>query len=169
MPSFIKIVQAVQKLNSISRAQLSIRRRSILCTTSYRNLMQASNFGGTFDQLFLSIFLWSFHRRCLSTSSIPWCKKVKNDQKLEAILVIFGRRALIFLFESSWKSMQKMTPLLCACALVITMETQKCRKWAPHSVEFNFLLIAIEGNGFCKMKEEGLIYKSVALEFLIIA
>ena len=44
--------------------------------------MQASNFGGTFDQLFLWIFLWNFHRRCLSTSSIPWCKKVKNDQKL---------------------------------------------------------------------------------------
>ena len=29
-------------------------------------------------------FLWNFHRRCLSTSSIPWCKKVKNDQKLES-------------------------------------------------------------------------------------
>ena len=24
-------------------------------------------------------FLWNFHRRCLSMSSIPWCKKVKND------------------------------------------------------------------------------------------
>ena len=46
--------------------------------------MQASNFGGTFDQLFLWIFLWNFHRRCLSTSSIPWCKKVKNDQKLKS-------------------------------------------------------------------------------------
>ena len=43
--------------------------------------MQASNFGGTFDQLFLWIFLWNFHKRCLSTSAIPWCKKVKNDQK----------------------------------------------------------------------------------------
>ena len=43
--------------------------------------MQASKFGGTFDQLFLWIFSWNFHRRRLSTSSIPWCKKVKNDQK----------------------------------------------------------------------------------------
>ena len=42
--------------------------------------MQASNFGCTFDQLFLWIFFIKFHRRCLSTSSIPWCKKVKNDQ-----------------------------------------------------------------------------------------
>ena len=31
-----------------------------------------------------------------------------------------------------------MTPLLCACAVVITLETQKCRKRAPRSVEFNF-------------------------------
>ena len=30
----------------------------------------------------------------------------------------------------------KMTPLSCACALVITLETQKCRKKAPGSVEF---------------------------------
>ena len=43
--------------------------------------MQASNFGGTFDQLFLWIFLWNFHRRCLSTSSIPWCKKSKKWTK----------------------------------------------------------------------------------------
>ena len=34
-----------------------------------------------------------------------------------------------------------MTPLLCACAVVITLETQKCRKRAPHSVEFNFSII----------------------------
>ena len=31
-----------------------------------------------------------------------------------------------------------MTPLLCACAVVITLETKKCRKKAPRSVEFNF-------------------------------
>ena len=29
-------------------------------------------------------FFMKFHRRCLSTSSIPWCKKVKNDQKLKS-------------------------------------------------------------------------------------
>ena len=56
MPSFIKIVQAVKKLNSISRERLNFRRRPFLCTTLYRNLMQASNFGGTFDQLSFEIF-----------------------------------------------------------------------------------------------------------------
>ena len=33
-----------------------------------------------------------------------------------------------------------MTPVLCACAVVITLETQKCRKRAPRSVEFNFFI-----------------------------
>ena len=37
----------------ISRARLNFRRRPILCTTLYRNLMQAGNFDGTFDQRFL--------------------------------------------------------------------------------------------------------------------
>ena len=40
--------------------------------------MQVSNFGGTFDQLFLWNFSWNFHRRCLFTFSIPWCKNVQN-------------------------------------------------------------------------------------------
>ena len=38
------------------RERLNFRRRPILCTTLYRNPMQATNFGGTFDQLFLRIF-----------------------------------------------------------------------------------------------------------------
>ena len=75
---FLNPVQAVKKLNSISRERLNFLRRPFLCTTLYRNLKQASNFGGIFDQLFLWIFLWNFHRRCLSASSIPWCKKVKK-------------------------------------------------------------------------------------------
>ena len=83
MPSFIKIVLAIKKLTSISRARLIFWRRPISCTAFLRNLMQASDFGGTFDQLFLCIFLWNFHRRCLFTFSIPWCKKEKNDQKLK--------------------------------------------------------------------------------------
>ena len=52
----LAIVQAVKKLNSISREGFNFRRRPILCTTLYRNLTQASNFGGTFDQHFLCIF-----------------------------------------------------------------------------------------------------------------
>ena len=57
-----------------------------------------------------------------------------------------------------------MTPLLCACAVVITLETQKCRKRAPRSVEFNFF-INCDRNGFRRMKEEGHIYKKVASDF----
>ena len=63
---------------------MNFRRRPFLCTTLHRNPKQVSNFGGTFDQLFLWICLWHFDRRCVSTFSIPWCKKVKNDQKLKS-------------------------------------------------------------------------------------
>ena len=44
---------------------------------------------------------------------------------------------------------------------VVTLETQKCRKKAPRSVEFNFFLVAIDrnGTGFGRIKEEGQIYK----------
>ena len=45
----------------------------------------------------------------------------------------------------------------------------KKSKKAPRSVKFNFLLIAIDRNGFRRMKEEGLIYKKVASDFLIFA
>ena len=59
VPNFMEIVQA----GSISRERLNFRRRPILCTTLYRNLMQASNFGGTFDQLFLRIFFIKFSQK----------------------------------------------------------------------------------------------------------
>ena len=52
MPNFMKIVQAVKKLNSILRERLNFRRRPILCTTLYRNPMQGSNFSSAFDQIF---------------------------------------------------------------------------------------------------------------------
>ena len=47
-------------------------------------LYKRANFGGTFDQLFLGIFLCNFYTRCPSTFSIPQCKKVKNGQKLKS-------------------------------------------------------------------------------------
>ena len=43
-------------LNSISREQLNFRRRPILCTTLYRNPIQANNSGGSFDQLSVEFF-----------------------------------------------------------------------------------------------------------------
>ena len=65
-------------------------------------------------------------------------------QDLEAILVIFGPTALIFVFWSKALGKKwRMTLLLCACAVVITLETQKCRKRAPRSVEFNFFFFTV--------------------------
>ena len=143
----MEIVQAVKKLNSISREQLNFRRRPILCTTLYRNPMQASNFDGTFDHL----FLWTFYVIFTQYAPLlfPWCKESQNDQKLksrgvvqdplEALLVIFGRKALIFLLLKALGKKWKITPLFCACAVVIILDTQKCRKKAPRFMEFNFL------------------------------
>ena len=46
----------------------------------------------------------------------------------------------------------------------------KMLKKAPRSIEFNFfLLIAIDRNGFCRMKGEGQIYKPLPQIFLIFA
>ena len=49
-------------------------------------LCKASNFGGTFSQLLLWIFLWNFQKwRCLSTSFIIiMVQKVKSDHKLKS-------------------------------------------------------------------------------------
>ena len=80
---------------------------------------------------------------------------------LEAILVIFGRRALVFFCLKALEKKWKMTPLLCACAVVITLETQKCRKGHLAPPNLTFLLFAIDTNGFRRMKEEGLIYKTL--------
>ena len=84
--------------------------------------------------------------------------KLRQDP-LEAILVIFGRRTLIFfLFESSWKKWKSHS--FCAHA-------QWWSPWRRKNVEkghlapstLTFLLIAIDTNGFRRMKEEGQIYK----------
>ena len=53
-----------------------------------------------------------------------------------------------------------MIPLLCACAVVITLETQKIvEKGHLAPLNLTFLLIAIDTNGFRRMKEEGEIDK----------
>ena len=54
-----------------------------------------------------------------------------------------------------------MTPLLCACAVVITLETQNVEKGRFAPSNLTFLIIAIDRNGFGRMKEEGLIYKTL--------
>ena len=53
-----------------------------------------------------------------------------------------------------------MTPLSCACAVVITLETQNVEKRHLASLNVTFLRIAIDENGFLRIKEEGQMYKS---------
>ena len=88
---------------------------------------------------------------------------------LEAILVIFGRRALIFFCLKGLGKKWKMTPLLCACAVVITLETQKCRKRAPRSVEFNFFNNCDRHKRFSQTERRRADLQNVASDFLIFA
>ena len=73
--------------------------------------------------------------------------KVETDLRqdpLEAILVIFGRRALIFfLFESSWKNMKNDTTFVRMRSGDHLGDAKKSKR-APRSVKFNFLLVAID-------------------------
>ena len=62
-----------------------------------------------------------------------------------------------------------MTPLLCACAVVITLETQKCQKWAPRSVEFNFFNNCDRHKRFSQNERKRADLQNVASDFLIFA
>ena len=48
---------------------------------------------------------------------------------------------------------------LCACAVVITLDTQNVEKGHLAPPNLTFLLIAIDRNGFRRVKEEGQICK----------
>ena len=93
-----------------------------------------------------------------------WGKKVKQvlrQDPIEAILVIFGRRALIFLV---WKLLEKTEKWHHFWA-----HAQWWAPWRRKNVEkghlapssLTFLLIAIDRNGFCGVKDEGHIYKTL--------
>ena len=79
--------EVVKKLSSISRARLNISiiwRQPILCSTLYRNPVQASNFGGTFDQLFLWIFFFAVFTDYASLFLLyHGAKKVKMTKKTQ--------------------------------------------------------------------------------------
>ena len=62
-----------------------------------------------------------------------------------------------------------MTPLLCACAVVIILETQKCRKRAPRSVEFNFFISCDSHKRFSLNERRRVDLQNVASDFLIFA
>ena len=103
---------------------------------------------------FLPLQVSSVLSRCRSCHE----KNLRQDP-LEAILVIFGRRALIFFV---WKRSEKYEKWHHFCA-----HAHWWSPWRRKNVEkeqlapssLTFLLIAIDRNGFCRMKEEGLIYK----------
>ena len=87
----MEIVEAVKKLNSISRERLNYRRRPILCATLYRNPTQASNFSGTFDQLSFEYFMPFSHKmpfKFISTmvqKSQRWPKTQVNGSCLKVL------------------------------------------------------------------------------------
>ena len=112
----MKTVQAIKKLNSISRARLNFRRRPILCTTLYRNLMQASNSSGTFDQLFLWLFYEIFtedasHHLLYHGAKKPKMTKNWNQGVLPYFRHIYRFKSFqIFSIFSNWK----MRVLMCS-------------------------------------------------------
>ena len=91
------------KFNLPSAIELS--ETPILCTTLYRNLKQASNFGGTFDQLFLGIFYEIFTEDVSLLILYHTVQKSQNDQKLKTkgggggVLLIPGRVNSLLLYS----------------------------------------------------------------------
>ena len=68
--------------------------------------------------------------RRLCDYQLPWPTAAWHaccEDPIEAILVIFGRRALFFFCLKALGKIWKMTPLLCACA-VSPRRRKKCRK-----------------------------------------
>ena len=62
-----------------------------------------------------------------------------------------------------------MTPLLCACTVVITLETQSCRKRALRSVEFNFFINCDRQKRFSHNEKRRVDLQNFASEFLFFA
>ena len=80
----------------------------------------------------------------------------------KAILVIFGRRALIF-FESSWKNMKNDTTLV-RMPNGDHLGDAKMSKDGPSNL--TFLLIAIDRTGFRRIKKKGRATKQPSVFFL---
>ena len=111
----------------------------------------------------------SFKAGPLEAILVIFGRRALRQDPLEAILVIFGHRALIFFCLKALGKKWKMTPLLCACAVVITLETQKCRKRAPRSVEFNFFNNCDRHKPFSQNERRRADLRNFASDFLIFA
>ena len=104
-----------KKLNSITQPLLNFRRRPILCTTLNRNLMQASNFGDTFDQLSPSSFFMHFSQN----SKMPLYFSIP-DTAISA-LIFEGKFPILearFISEQSRPSVRPGRENGCACRSV---------------------------------------------------
>ena len=119
--------------------------------------------------LFCCFSRWNRFPDCWMSTFVHNKTAFKAGPPLEAILVIFGRRALIFFCLKALGKKWKMTPLLCACAVVITLETQKCRKRAPRSVEFNFFNNCDRHKRFLQNERRGADLQKFASDILIFA
>ena len=112
------------KFNLASAIELS--ETAVLCTTLCKratSVAHLTNF--SFEFFFYEIFTEdaSLSLRYRSAKKSKMTKNSNQGGVLEAILVIFVRRALIFFFflkalGKKWK----MTPILCACTVVITLD-----------------------------------------------
>ena len=81
--------------------------------------------------------------------------------EVQGLLVVFGRWALIFLFESSWKNMENDTTFVRMRSGDHLGDVKRPRKGisvAPSNLTFLLPVIAIDRKGFRRMKE-GQIYK----------
>ena len=145
------------------RLRIACFRQSKSCSGSIRNLIRSATYQPAATLRLAILTLRTDSRHFFSTYSEPYFV-LKAAPPLEAILVIFGRRALIF-FGKKWK----LTPLLCACAVVITLETQKCRKRAPRSVEFHFFINCDRHKRFSLNESRRADLHKIASNFLIFA
>ena len=84
------------------------------------------------------------------------CLRFFKSGSLEVILVSFGRRALIFfLFESSWKYMKSDTTFVRMRSDDHLGDAKMSKKGTSLRPNQLFLFIAIDKNGFRRMKVEG--------------
>ena len=146
---FYKILSTTPALNKI--LPLSVKERWLLRSPDRSRFTSNSK---KWQQKWLSQ-LWT------------WWKGLKAGPPLEAILVIFGRRALIFfLFESSWKKNEKWRHF-CAHAQWWSPWRRKMSKRAPRSIEFNFFTNCDRHKRFSQNERRRADLQNIASDFLI--
>ena len=109
-------------------------RTTTFCTTVCRNLIQASNFGDSFDQLFLWIFLCNFHPRCPSTCSIPWYNIVKWPKtQIKGVLPLAQKTSIqIYILISTTVNREYFACIIFSYILCVAASVWKyTANWGP--------------------------------------